>query len=213
MTILSDQEKFQVDLAKWFSNIYLIFCLALLTYVLVLATAAVESLKFRETQGRIISSTLFDDRKNKNPQIEYVYSVNNHRYTGDKIHVGPHLFISGPGFRSAKKTVGYYHKGRHVSVYYNIDNPLSSILEPGFHRLLTVMMLIGIFFSLLGILAYIQTHHSVSNKLELRREMFGQTDDYQSTINNNTLGRKIATMAMLTFLLLLCYVLWPVVFP
>ncbi len=77
------------------------------------------------------------------PHILYQFEVGGILHQSDRIRTYPIAYgVEG----AAKRLVSKYFAGKHVTVYYNPDNPKQSILEPGIK---VAMFLLKVFFGLL----------------------------------------------------------------
>lgn len=62
------------------------------------------------------------------PKVEYEYNVNAHRFTGHQIDFAPETAIAES---SAERVLQGYPIGSRTSVYYDPDDPATSVLQPG----------------------------------------------------------------------------------
>ena len=98
------------------------------------------------TQGRIIASKVvavqsFDSGDEPVPNVRYKYSVDGHKFQGDKISLtskSPFSWKSvtktlreTQSYSSAEKIIKRYPIGSKVLVYYNPRNPKESVLQLG----------------------------------------------------------------------------------
>jgi hypothetical protein len=98
-------------------------------------TRSVLAMNWPTTEGQVTGSTIVkrlnDDSKpspvaaTHYPEVEYTYSVNNHKYVSRRITFGD-AFKLNP-----EKVVRRYPAGRRITVFYKPDNPSISVLEPG----------------------------------------------------------------------------------
>lgn len=88
---------------------------------------AVRTVSWQSTEGVVVRS---EARRatggGTTPLVHYEYEVESRRYTGKRVGYGKVYSET-----SAKRTARRYSKGKHVTVYYNPDNPSSAVLERG----------------------------------------------------------------------------------
>lgn len=71
-------------------------------------------------------------------------------YNGSQIFIGLGPMGGGIGISSPHEYVYKYPKGKQIKVYYDPKDPKQSVLEPGVNRVITLILLTGIFFLILG---------------------------------------------------------------
>lgn len=122
------------------------------------ARNAVESKNWPTTDGRI---TISDVSKNYNSdkshiiyraKVAYNYYVNGSLYTGSTVAFGDYD-SSDPGHASG--VVSRYPVGKNVAVYYNPNNPETSVLESGASWNGFVGLMVSIGFTAIGIVGFL----------------------------------------------------------
>jgi hypothetical protein len=78
-------------------------------------------------EGRILSSTIVKHEGSFTPKISYEYSVKEEKFTGDEVNYN--------GLETDQETaaayVAKYPAGLTVRVFYDAEEPQTSVLEPG----------------------------------------------------------------------------------
>lgn len=92
------------------------------------------------------------------PEVEYTYSVNNHKYVSRKISFGD-AFEHDP-----KKVVLRYPTGRKITVFYKPGNPSISVLEPRPRLESIEKLLISIFIGAAIIFAFKRYRSTLRNQ-------------------------------------------------
>jgi hypothetical protein len=97
-----------------------------------MARYAAASADWLSVIGTVIQSGVVADHDTTpgtdyEPRIVVEYKVDGQRYTCDRVWFTPDHLTAG----HARRTAQQYNKGRNVPVYYHLDNPAVSVLEPG----------------------------------------------------------------------------------
>lgn len=85
-------------------------------------------------------------------QVVYKYTVNGIQYRSDRVFFGQDASTSKV---SAKRRVAEYAPGNQVKVYYDPENPKVSVLEPGIHLGVFLLLAFGIAFTCSGLFSAI----------------------------------------------------------
>ena len=88
--------------------------------------------RWPSVQGQIVSSHVRinsdEDGVSYFPEIRFKYVVDDHLYTSDTVNFGQY---GNSNESRVQKIVNQYERGKEVLVYYDPDQPLTSVLEPG----------------------------------------------------------------------------------
>jgi hypothetical protein len=82
------------------------------------------------------------------PKVVYNYLIGGKQYSSDQVNIGSKWHYPTQARAEAKLN---YQAGQRVNVYYNPENPLQAVLEPGSTRGAWGTLLIGIVFSVAGV--------------------------------------------------------------
>jgi len=147
-------------LRQWFARyglmaifvwIFLGIGLAVLGLGLWNSVKAFNSNSWPTAQGVItradISTSTSDEDIMYAAEIRYTYQIDGQEMHGSQVTFGD---ISTSNQRNAERAVGQYKLGSAVQVYYNPDNPLEAVLQPGFTGGLLLPLGIGAAFTLVG---------------------------------------------------------------
>jgi hypothetical protein len=85
------------------------------------------------------------------PEVEYAYTVNGVQYVSKKIT----LINTSSNYSNAEKVIEKYPRESLVTVYYNPMNPAEAVLELGISSGIYVVLGVGGFFALFGLLILI----------------------------------------------------------
>jgi len=122
------------------------------------ARNAMESKNWPSAGGRITISGVsenYDSDNNSvtyNAKVAYNYTVNGLSYTGSTVAFGDYS-SSDPSH--AGSIVSRYPVGKSIKVYYDPDNPKTSVLEPGAGWNSFVGLMVGIGFGIIGIIGFL----------------------------------------------------------
>ncbi|MFC1857636.1 tetratricopeptide repeat protein [Thermodesulfobacteriota bacterium] len=200
--------------ARWFILLFLLVALWVLYYSGVVLLKAANSAKWPSVSGKIISSTVAPHGEISAPEVIYGYSIAKKNYQGRRLHIGPY---TGFGYLGPKDVVRKYFKGKAVVVYYDPKKPDNSVLEPGIRRDNLILLLVGGFFTLLGIFAYRHIHsekrpaglpESIPAGRLATRIPGGPTDQSPAHLARPPKGR-LGLILFLYFIGLIGYLFWP----
>lgn len=111
------------------------------------------SVSWPSVQGRVTSSVV--DRSTDSeggtsysPEVDYEYTVNDVRYSGNRIKFGENSYSSRG---RAEEVVARYRVGQTVAVYYDPDELETAVLEPGVSGGSYIVLSIGAIFVLLSL--------------------------------------------------------------
>lgn len=145
-------------LIRGFFMIFLLVGLGLTVVGVKLIIEASAAAGWPSAGGIVVASRLefhvTEGRKNAVPKVVYQYTVNGKQYRGDRICIGDSTGAGRPG---ASETVEKYKVGKAVQVYYDPGDPASSVLDPSFNPSLFIMVVMGLFFSVMGLAVYKKT--------------------------------------------------------
>lgn len=137
------------------SNIMLLVGLPFVILAIILLALAVRgrrkaaaTLKWPSTSGRVISSDIEMRHSSDSdgshytpyPVVVYEYEVAGRRYMNNKIGSGTQI----GGSLITQPAVNRYPAGLNVAVYYNPDDPVDAVLEPGKSTSSTILLGIAI---------------------------------------------------------------------
>lgn len=139
-----------MPLRKWFIYFYFFVSLCICIYALAVFAMARKSSDWPVASGEVLSSKVISSGKSGKPEVKYTYTVNGRKYNGSQIFIGLGPMGGGIGISSPHEYVYKYPKGKQIKVYYDPKDPKQSVLEPGVNRVITLILLTGIFFLILG---------------------------------------------------------------
>ncbi|OHB21367.1 MAG: hypothetical protein A3J67_03435 [Parcubacteria group bacterium RIFCSPHIGHO2_02_FULL_48_10b] len=120
-----------------------------------MAQNAMKSKNWPSAEGTVTVSRLSthtgSDSTTYGADIAYDYTVEGVLYTGSKVTFGDYS-SSDPSH--AREVVNRYSEGKSVIVYYNPDDPKTSVLEPGANWSSFMVAGIGGLFVLVGLLGF-----------------------------------------------------------
>lgn len=122
------------------------------------ARNAMESRNWPSADGRIIISDVSENYDSENGSITYTakvaynYTVNGLPYTGSTVAFGD-FGSSDPSH--AGGIVSRYPVAKSVKVYYDPDEPKTSVLEPGSGWSSFMGLIVGIAFAIIGVVGFI----------------------------------------------------------
>jgi flagellar basal body-associated protein FliL len=124
-------------------------------------TQSVLAMNWPTTEGQVTDSTIMKRLNGDSkpspvaathyPEVEYTYSVDNHKYVSQRITFGD-AFKLNP-----EKVVRRYPAGRRITVFYKPDNPSISVLEPGLQVESIEKLLLGLLIGIAIIFAFKKT--------------------------------------------------------
>jgi Protein of unknown function (DUF3592) len=202
---------------KWFAYIYFFASLGICLYVLTVSITARQSRQWPATSGEVLSSKVVGSIKQRKPEVRYVYTVNGHRHTGNRIMIGPGPRNGGLGIPSAREYIRRYPKGRGVTVYFNPENPAESVLEPGMNRVVMLLLLVGMFFLLLGLFMLRRVLRRDSEKSDLAgkypaghlSEQNSRQEGRAGAMSPDPTGRLLGFLVLVFFFGIIGYIFWP----
>ena len=207
------------SLSKWFIYFYLFASISIFVYALVVFAMAWNSSDWPAASGEVLSSRIISSGKSGKPEVEYTYAVNGRKYDGSHILIGPGPMGGGIGIASPREYIDKYPKGAQIEVYYDPEDPKRSVLEPGVNRVITLILLTGIFFLILGTFIFRQMSRGGLQVAERSTALepggfLGRNGsvDYSHTTNETRLdqaGRWLALLTLLAFLGVIGYAFWP----
>jgi hypothetical protein len=138
--------------------------LSLTVLALYYLVKANESLKWEQTEGKVLTSDVVKNSYRSSgggysttykAEICYSYIINQERFIADKINV---FFNFSSTFSiRANRLVAKYPKDSKTTVYYDPNNPNDCVLEPGIKSEMVVFMLIGLLIATIAF-AYALSH-------------------------------------------------------
>jgi hypothetical protein len=113
---------------------------------------ALRSLHWPATQGEVITSEITRQAGQTRARVRYRYSIDDKTFTGG--HIAYHGSRSLPGLPAvtAEAIVRRYPPGSAVSVYYNPLDPVRAVLEPGAGAAITLPLVAGGLFFIVGLI-------------------------------------------------------------
>jgi len=111
------------------------------------------SVEWPKASGTIVSATVEKHPElynfaNYTPEVTYHYSVAETLYTGTRLRFGSFATAS----LWAEDQLAHYRPGTNVTVYYDVDKPSRSVLEPGAKWPLYALLLPGALMTSAGLL-------------------------------------------------------------
>jgi hypothetical protein len=113
------------------------------------ASANWPSVQGQVTSSDVERSTDGEGGTSYQPQIDYSYTVNDQRYSGDRVNFGQNSYSSR---RGAEEVAARYPVGQSVAVYYDPVEPDSAVLEPGVSSGSYIVISIGACFVLISLI-------------------------------------------------------------
>jgi hypothetical protein len=114
---------------------------------------AQASANWPSVQGQVTSSEVERSTDSEGtsylPQVDYAYTVNDVRYSGERVNFGQNSYSSR---RGAEEVVARYPAGQTVAVYYDPVEPESAVLEPGVSSGSYIVLSIGGCFVLISLI-------------------------------------------------------------
>ena len=206
---------------KWFGNLFVFAGLCLLVYGLAQTYTGWRSTGWSAASGYVVSSEVVGSGKGRRPEIKYEYTVNGRGHTGDRILIGPDPMGGGMGIPSPGELIRRYPEGKAVRVFYDPDDPIRSVLEPGIGRIPVLLTAIGVFFLLLGTVIRRRVSRDPPHTTRSGRDSGTadlSVDDYQKNfledrtqegIGGDPAGRWLAFLTLLSFIAAIGCVFWP----
>jgi hypothetical protein len=109
------------------------------------------SVYWPNTIGKIVSSEVRTNDSGDGPLYEadviYQYSIDDFEYSSKRVSYGLWIFSN----TRTEKIVNKYQAGKEVLVYYNPDSPKEAVLEPGTQSIIYVIIIVALFFILIGL--------------------------------------------------------------
>ena len=93
------------------------------------------------------------------PEIRYDYTVEGQSFTGDRVSYGDY---SSSNEAQMKAVVAQYPVGKSVTVFYDPEDPSSSLLESGFGWTPVAISALGGVFAIVGGMTLLRTRQDVS---------------------------------------------------
>ncbi|MBI9087182.1 MAG: DUF3592 domain-containing protein [Desulfobacterales bacterium] len=218
MKVASNHRPLAGRLKRWVIYLFLFCSLSIFLYALALFDSARQAASWPSVSGTVVSARVVGVARWRKPQIRYVYTVGEKQYTGSRIMIGPGPGSGGPGIPGPAQYVRRYGQGRPVTVYFDAEDPVSSVLEPGVNRVVVLILLIGIFFSLLGLFMrqvarqdlFVTTDQSgpqawVPNQGESSEGNKGK----RATVHLDGTGRLLGLLLPVLFIGIVGYIFWP----
>lgn len=129
-----------------------------------------ESRDWPQAEARVLDSVVERIRRSgKNEgttyraEIYYEFEVDGVTYSGNRVAYGGRS-SSNPSF--ARLTVNKYPKGKRIQVSYKSDDPNESVIESGIQGQVWVLPLIGLVFSVLGIIMSVLIPRSIRKQIQ-----------------------------------------------
>ena len=139
----------------WLRVLVLIIGIVLLIWSLHILILAQSSNNWSTTEGYIVSSEWTSGRPSDEDvcdkaEVRYEYSVDGREYVGSRVAFAMDDFCSQS---RAIRVVDDYPVGSYVDVYYDPDNPETSVIEPGVTGGVLVLFIVALIFTSVGILS------------------------------------------------------------
>lgn len=100
--------------------------------------SAYESPNWPQTQGTVMRAEVKQDRKGRRyALVEYAYALRGEAYESSRIS----FMGLDDGAASAQEVVARYAPGQGVMVFFNPDAPQESVLRPGLHSYIPVLII------------------------------------------------------------------------
>lgn len=104
-------------------------------------------------ESATVTSSTDDDGTTYSPQVTFSYSVNDQRYTGDKVTYWSNHYDS---FSEAQAVINRYPVRTEKPVYYDPDKPSRAVLDPTRQTTnMFIMMAVGGLFAVVGLVIVI----------------------------------------------------------
>jgi hypothetical protein len=123
--------------------------------------AAKESSLWPQAEGVILRSEVNQRRGKKNKtqyssDISYSYEIDGKRYQSSQVYIGSEG-TSSSSSKDAYKYKNKYPVGKQVTVFYSKNEESNAILEPGVKKNHYIFLGIGLFFAVVGLLAFVSS--------------------------------------------------------
>lgn len=199
--------------------LFLSASLCICIYALVVLVTAWKSSDWAVASGQVLSSRIISSGKSGKPEVEYTYTVNGETYEGNHILIGPGPMGGGFGIASPREYVYKYPEGKQIKVFYDPEDPRQSVLEPGVNRVIGLMLLMGVFFLLLGTLMLGQMNRgdpegAGPSNAPGAGTLAGQNDpvgysQMGGIARSDQARRRLSFLTALAFLGVIGYAFWP----
>ena len=175
MTDFNEQPAYQPKkvgcIAMAFPFIFMIIGLVLFYFGISGVFEAVGSNYWQTVPGKIIASNIISGGKNNSTvysaYIKYEYKVKDVIYSGNRISYGDYISVNQS---RAKEIVDKYHSGTDVTIYYKVNDPVVSVLEPG-AKLQTFFLPLSAFaIFILGLFAFLANKRANQRAVEYQAE-------------------------------------------
>ena len=150
----------------------LLICLALLSFGMYFSIIGIDvvsegraSMKWPQTKGVIESSRIvrMDDKQIKYQiEMKYKYEVKGESYTNGRFSLNSYPTRSA---RTNADIVNPLPAGKEVTVYYNPENPVISVLQPGTNSITFIPAALGFLLIVISIGKVLIWYHEVRKRL------------------------------------------------
>lgn len=154
-------EKLQsIDPIKVFSTISFFVGLVIFLFNLRSIILANSSKNWKKTRGKVLLSELNvikntgETDRSFSPKVKYQYKVNNREYISTRIYFGNKIASSFKK-RKSLRIIDNYPNDKVIEVFYNPMNENLSVLEPGVKSEPVSLLIVGIIFTVLGYVFFI----------------------------------------------------------